>query len=121
MRSGIRGTGAGLRAFVGLDAKDDVLVGTASRLLTQEQTRGQARRLARDGHVVCSPRLAVLVHNSEPPAVGAVPDALLRPNRWGTGNITAAERRLKGINSVKKKKKSIYQKGSAKTSRPSKE
>lgn len=71
--------------FVGLDAKDNVLVGAASRLLAQEQPRGQARRLAHDGHVVRSPRLAVFVHHSETPAAGAVPDALLRPERWRRG------------------------------------
>lgn len=68
-----------LKVFVGLDAKDDIFVGTASRLLAQEQPWSQARRLARDGHVVGSPRLAVFVHHSETPAGGAVPDALPRP------------------------------------------
>lgn len=35
--SGIQGQG-GLRVFVGLNAQDNVLVGTASSLLTHEQT-----------------------------------------------------------------------------------
>lgn len=81
-----------LRVFVGLNAKDNVLVGTASRLLAQEQTRGQARWLAHHGHVVCSPRLAVFVHHSQTPAGGAVPDALPRPNRQRTENVNTADR-----------------------------
>lgn len=69
-----------LKVLLVLDAEHDVLVGAAPRLLAQEQTRGQAGRLAGDGHVVRSPRLAVLVHHSDAPAGGAVPDALLRPD-----------------------------------------
>lgn len=69
-----------LNVLVGLDAKNDVLVGAAPRLLAQEQTRGQARRLAHDRHVVRPPRLTVFVRHSVTPAGGAVPDALLGPD-----------------------------------------
>lgn len=108
------------KVFVGLYAKNDVLVGTAPRLLAQEQTGGQARWLARYGHVVRSPRLTVFVHHSETPAGGAVPDALLGPDRWMTGNINKTTKGKK----TKEYRESIRftdQKGSAKTSRPSKE
>lgn len=64
---------------MGLYAENNVLVGAAPRLLAEEQTGGQARRLARHGHVVRSPRLAVLVHHSRACAGGPVPDALLGP------------------------------------------
>lgn len=64
-----------------LYAENDVLVGAAARLLAQEQTARQARRLARRRHVVRSPRLAVLVRRSRACAGGAVPDALLGPER----------------------------------------
>lgn len=86
------GMGGSLKVFVRLNAKDNVLVGTASCLLAQEQTRGQAGRLAHHGHVVCSPRLAVFVDHSEAPAGGAVPDALLRPDRGRTENVNTADR-----------------------------
>lgn len=76
-----RGAGKRSKVFVGLDAEDDELVGTASRLLAQQQPGGQAGRLAGDREVVCSPRLAVFVHHPEPPAGGAMPDAFLRPDR----------------------------------------
>lgn len=79
-----------LRVFVGLDTKDNVLVGAAPRLLAQQQPRGQAGRLARDGHVVRPPRLAVLVHHSQTPAGGAVPDALLRPVGRRTEDVNVA-------------------------------
>lgn len=72
--------GGVLNVLVGLDAKNDVLVGAAPRLLAQEQTRGQARRLAHDRHVVRPPRLTVFVRHSVTPAGGAVPDALLGPD-----------------------------------------
>lgn len=72
--------GGVLNVLVGLDAKNDVLVGAAPRLLAQEQTQGQARRLARDRHVVRLPRLTVFVRHSVTPAGGAVPDALLGPD-----------------------------------------
>lgn len=68
-----------LRAFVGLDAKDDVLAGAASRLLAEEQTWGQAGGLAHDGEVVRLPRLAVFVQYSQTPAGGTVPDAFIGP------------------------------------------
>lgn len=79
--------GGGSRVFVGLYAQYDVLVGAAPRLLAQQQTGGQAGRLAHDRHVVRSPRLAVPVHYPEAPAGGAVPDALLGPDGERTRRV----------------------------------
>lgn len=66
---------------MGLYAENDVLVGAAPRLLAEEQAGGQARRLACQGHVVRSPRVAVFVHRSRACAAGPVPDALLGPEK----------------------------------------
>lgn len=66
---------------MGLYAENDVLVGAAARLLAQQQPGGQAGRLARHRHVVRSPRLAVLVGHARARAAGAVPDALLGPEK----------------------------------------
>lgn len=72
---------------MGLYAENDVLVGAAPRLLTQEQPGGQARRLARHRHVVRSPRLAVLVRHSRACDGGPVPDALLGPETERKTNL----------------------------------
>lgn len=71
----------GSKVLVGLYAENDVLVGAAARLLAQQQPPGQAGRLARHGHVVRSPRLAVFVSHAHARAAGAVPDALLGPEK----------------------------------------
>lgn len=71
--------GEGSKFLVGLYTENNVLVGTAPRLLAQEQTCGQAWRLTHDGHVVHLPCLTVFVHHPEAPAGGTVPDALLGP------------------------------------------
>lgn len=80
-------------ALVGLYAENDVLVRAAPWLLAQEQTGGQAGRLACDGHVVRSPHLAVFVHHSETPAGGAVPDALLGPDGEKTERVKTTHRK----------------------------
>lgn len=80
-------------ALVGLYAENDELVGAAPRLLAQEQAGRQAGRLAGDGHVVRSPRLAVFVRHSETAAGGAVPDALLGPEGEETETVKTTRRK----------------------------
>lgn len=109
-----------LRVFVGLNAKDNILVGTTPGLLAQEQTRGQAGCLAHDRHVVCPPSLTVFVHHSKTPAGGAVPDALLRPVKWRIKKNVSMVNRQKETNK-QRVNQFTDQKGSAKTSLPSKE
>lgn len=105
---------------MGLNAKNDVFVGAASRLLTQEQTWGQTGGLAHDGDVVCLPRLAVFVQQPEASVARTVPDAFPRP---GGGKVKKYQKNISTRTDGRKVRKQEFtnQKESAKTSRPSKE